>query len=100
MSLRGAFPKVPAAGLANAAVLNQKLVVSEAPAENQLVTPLKGSLTWFHGCAKVSPTPATSSPRVTQSGVPVRMNVEPEICQPPSVRPASEVGLLVKNGRL
>src|SRR6187401_2426967 len=98
MSLRGAFPNVPLAGRAKAAGLNQKLVVSAAPCENAPLAPLEGSLTWFHGCAKVSPTCAISSPRVTHSGVPVRMNVAPEICQPPSVCPATDV-LFLKNGR-
>ena len=39
----------------------------------------------FQGCANVSPVPAMSAPSVTQSGVPVRMKVDPEICQPPSI---------------
>src|SRR5213595_3619633 len=82
MLLRGALPNVPFAGRAYAAGLNQRfgsvLLFESWP----LVFAL-GSPTRLNGCANASPTPAMSSPRVTHSGVPVRMNVEPEICHPP-----------------
>src|SRR5262249_18005592 len=83
--LRGAFPNVPAAGAANAAGLNQKLLSRPGPAEKLLfelafASPVK-LYCWPNPPA---PTPAMSLVRNTENGVPVRRNVAPEICPPPS----------------
>ena len=60
---------------------------SRSRSENLPFAPAIGSPTMSTGwLMPLAPTtPAMSSLRVIENGVPVRMNVAPEICQPPSM---------------
>src|SRR6185369_14871108 len=79
LGFRGALPKVPAVGAANAAGLNQKFWSFAEPAENWPLALLVVSPTKLYGWPKLpSPTPAMSFVRTTENGVPVRKKLAPE----------------------